>query len=126
MNCKPFIYLSLILVLFTTCKKTQLKNDWSVLKGTWYWSRGWGDGGTKELKLELKKPGTYKLFRNKQKIEYGRLNFTNNYMKFISDKLFNNKELMLDDKQIVFMSNDSINVTRVECKDCAFSTFRKE
>lgn len=126
MNSRLFIYLLFTIVLFTTCKKTQLKNDWSVLKGTWHWSRGWGDGGTFELKLELKKPGTYKLFRNKQKIEYGRVHFTNNYMKFISDKLFNNKELMLDDKQIVFMSNDSINITRVECKDCAFSTFRKD
>ena len=126
MNSRLFIYLLFTIALFTACKKTQLKNDWSVLKGTWHWSRGWGDGGTLELKLELKKSGTYKLFRNKQKIEYGRVHFTNNYMKFISDKLFNNKELMLDDKQIVFMSNDSINITRVECKDCAFSTFIKE
>lgn len=114
------------MVLFTTCKKTKLKDNWSLLEGTWYWSRGWGDGGTKELKLVLKRNGTYKLFRNKDKLDNGRVHFKNDYMKFMSDKLFNNKEPFLDTKAIVFQSNDSINITKAECKDCAFSTFRKE
>ena len=126
MNCKPFIYLILILVLFTTCKKTKLKDNWSVLEGTWYWSRGWGDGGNKDLKLDLKERGVYKLFLKKKKIDHGRLHYTNNYIKFISDKLFFNKELMLDTKMIVFQSNDSINVTKTDCADCAFTTFRKD
>ena len=125
MNLKALTYLAAALFLFTTCKKTSLKDNWSVLKGTWHWSRGWGDGGTKELKLELKSGGYYKLFRNKQKIDHGRLHFMDDHMKFISDKLFNNGDPFLDTKAIVFQSNDSINITKADCKDCAFTTFIK-
>lgn len=126
MKTKPYLYLFFIPLLFTTCNKAKLKGDWVVLEGRWHWYRGWGDGGTTELKLDLKERGRYKLFRNKNKIEYGRLVKKDGYVKFVSEKLFNNKDLMLDTKQIVFMSNDSINITKTDCTDCAFSTFRKE
>lgn len=115
-----------ILTAFIQCKKTKLKDNWSTLEGNWYWRRGWGDGGTKELKLVLKKGGTYKLFRNKDKIDHGRLHFMDDHMKFISDKLFNAGDPFLDTKAMVYISNDSINVTKTDCKDCAFSTFVKE
>jgi hypothetical protein len=128
MNCKFFTYLILALafIAFTTCKKTKLKGDYDNLAGTWHWSRGWGDGGTKELKLDLKERGKYKLFRNKDKIDHGRLLKENGYLKFISEKIFNNKGLMLDTKQIVFISNDTINITKTDCADCAFTTFKKD
>lgn len=126
MKIKIASYLILALFLFTTCKKTKLKKEYAPLEGDWRWSRGWGDGGTKELKLDLKERGKYKLFRNKDKIDHGRLLKTDGYLKFISEKLFNNKELMLDSKMIVYFSNDSINITKTDCADCAFSTFRKE
>lgn len=125
MNPKQFLYLLFILLSFTTCKKAKLKGEYAVLEGRWHWSRGWGDGATVELKLDLKQRGHYNLYRNKDKIEYGRLVKKDGYVKFISEKLFNNKELMLDTKQIVFMSNDSINITKTDCADCAFSTFIK-
>lgn len=114
------------LVLFTTCKKAKLRGEFEPLKGTWHWSRGWGDGGTKELKLDLKERGRYKLFRNKDKIEYGRLVKKDGYIKFISEKLFNNKDLLLDKKMIVHISNDTINITKTDCTDCAFTTFKKD
>ena len=126
MNTKQFFYLILVLISFTTCKRATLKGEFAVLEGRWYWSRGWGDGGTTELKLDLKERGHYNLYRNKIKIEHGRLVKKDGYVKFISEKLFNNKDLLLDTKQIVFMSNDSINITKTDCSDCAFSTFRKE
>lgn len=126
MKTKPYLYLFFIPLFFTTCNKAKLKGDWAVLEGRWHWYRGWGDGGTTELKLDLKERGRYKLFRNKNKIEYGRLVKKDGYVKFVSEKLFNNKDLMLDTKQIVFMSSDSINITKTDCTDCAFSTFRKE
>ena len=50
----------------------------------------------------------FKLFRNKDKIDHGRLLKTDGYLKFISEKLFNNKDLMLDNKMIVYFSKDSI------------------
>src|SRR4051812_46189349 len=125
MNTRHFLYLILILFSFSTCRKTKLKKEYAVLEGEWLWYRGWGDGGTHELKLDLKKRGHYDLYRNKMKIEHGRLHKTGGYIKFISEKLFNNKDLLLDTKQIVFMSNDSINITKTDCADCAFSTFVK-
>jgi hypothetical protein len=125
MNSKRFIYLAFILLLFTTCKKTKLKGEFAMLEGEWLWSRGWGDGGTHELKLNLRKRGHYDLYRNKMKIEHGRLVKKDGYIKFISEKLFNNKDLMLDTKMVVFMSSDSINITKTDCADCAFSTFVK-
>ena len=125
MDRRHYLYLILILFSFTTCKKAKLKNEYEVLKGEWLWYRGWGDGGTTQLKLDLKKRGHYDLFRDKDKIEHGRLVKKDGYVKFISEKLFNNKDLMLDTKMIVFMSNDSINITKTDCADCAFSTFRK-
>ncbi len=126
MKIKIASYLILALFLFTTCKKTKLKKEYASLEGTWRWSRGWGDGGTKELKLDLKERGKYKLFRNKDKIDHGRILKTDGYLKFISEKLFNNKDLMLDNKMIVYFSNDSVNITKTDCTDCAFSTFRKD
>lgn len=125
MDRRHYIYLILILLSFTTCKKVKLKNEYEVLKGEWRWYRGWGDGGTSELKLELKKRGHYDLYRNTDKIEHGRLVKKDGRVKFISEKIFNNKDLMLNTKMIVFMSNDSINITKTDCADCAFSTFRK-
>ena len=126
MKLKPFLYLLLILFTFTTCNKAKLKGEWAVLEGRWHWYRGWGDGGTTELKLDLKERGRYKLYRNKDKIEYGRLVKKDGYVKFISEKLFNNKDLMLDTKMIVYIGNDSIHITKTDCTDCALSTFRKE
>src|ERR1044071_8147423 len=103
------IFVSLLgSLLFFTCKKTKLRGEYAVLEGKWHWIRGWGDGGTHELKLDLKERGRFKLYRNKKKIEYGHLLKTDGYIKFISENLINNKELMLDQKMIVFMSNDSI------------------
>jgi hypothetical protein len=125
MKIKHLSYLIIVLISFTACKKVKLKGEYSVLAGEWLWSRGWGDGGTHELKLDLRKRGHYDLYRNKMKIEHGRLVKKDNLVKFISEKLFNNKELMLDTKMIVFMSNDSINITKTDCADCAFSTFVK-
>jgi len=126
MKNKVLLYFILFFALFLcTCKKTKLRGEYSVLEGSWHWIRGWGDGGTHELKLDLKERGRFKLYRNKKKIEYGRLVKTDGYIKFISENLINNKELMLDQKMIVFMSNDSINITRTDCYDCAFSTFSK-
>ena len=122
---KYFIFAAL-LILFATCKKAKLRGEFEPLKGTWHWNRGWGDGGTKELKLDLKERGRYKLFRNKDKIEYGRLVKKDGYVKFISEKLFNNKDLMLDTKMIVYISNDTINITKTDCSDCAFTTFKKD
>lgn len=126
MQTKSFLYVVITLFALAACKKEKLKGEYSVLEGKWHWSRGWGDGGTFELKLDLKERGRYNLFRNKNKIEYGRLEKKNGYITFISEKLFNNKDLLLNTKQIVFMSNDSINVTKYDCKDCALSTFVKD
>jgi hypothetical protein len=125
MKLKAFTYVIMVLVLFTTCKKTKLRGEFSELPGTYYWNRGWGDGGTHDLKLDLKERGKYKLFRGKLKIEHGRLLKADGYLKFISEKLINNKNLMLDNKQIVFLGNDTINITRKDCENCAFSTFKK-
>lgn len=118
-------FISAVLISFPACKKTRLKGEYALLQGEWLWSRGWGDGGTHELKLDLKRRGHYDLYRNKMKIDHGRLLKKDGYLKFVSEKLFNNKDLMLDTKMIVFMSNDSINITKTDCADCAFSTFRK-
>ena len=126
MKTKPFLYLFFVTLLFTTCNKAKLKGEWAVLEGRWYWYRGWGDGGTKELKLDLKERGRYKLFRNKDKIEYGRLVKKDGYVKFVSEKLFNNKDLLLDTKMITYIGDDSIHITKTDCADCALSTFRKE
>lgn len=116
---------ALWLISFSNCNKAKLRGEYAVLEGSWNWYRGWGDGGSHELKLDLKERGRFKLFRGKKKIEYGRLVKKDGYVKFISENLVNNKELILDQKMIVFMSNDSINITKTDCADCAFSTFSK-
>ncbi len=126
MNFKFLPYLILVLVSFTTCKKTKLKGEFTSLIGTWHWSRGWGDDGSTHLKLELKEWGHYKLYRDKDKIEHGRVFKKDGYLKFIAEMIFNNKNLTLDTKQIVYISNDTINITKTDCHDCAFTTFRKD
>jgi hypothetical protein len=117
---------ALLIFSFIYCKKVKLRKEYAVLEGSWHWYRGWGDGGAHELELDLKERGRFKLFRGKKKIEYGRLVKKDGYVKFVSENLIYNKQLMLDQKMIVFMSNDSINITRTDCADCAFSTFRKD
>jgi hypothetical protein len=118
---------TLLIILLVHCRKAKLRGEYSVLEGEWHWSRGWGDGGTHELKLDLKERGRYKLFRGNKKVEFGKLIKTDTYLKFVSGNInpLTNKNQMLDDKMIVFFSNDSINITRTDCADCAFSTYRK-
>jgi hypothetical protein len=116
-----------LILSFSECRKAKLRGEYSVLEGEWIWSRGWGDAGTRELKLDLKERGKYKLFRGKKKIEFGKIIKTDTYLKFVSGNInpLTNKNQMLDNKMITFFSNDSINITRTDCADCAFSTFRK-
>ena len=122
-----YVFCTLIIFSFSGCRKAKLRGEYAPLEGEWHWSRGWGDGGNRELKLDLKERGKYKLFRNKKKIEFGRIVRTGTHLKFVSGNInpLTNKNEMLDQKMIVFFSGDSINITRTDCADCAFSTFRK-
>lgn len=125
---KKIIYISFvffILISNNSCKKTKLNNDLSYLVGTWQWVNGYDDNGTTNYYLKFNKKGKYDLCSGSKKIEYGRLNYDNNYIKFTSDNLFKSN-LFLNNRSIKSHINDTIIITKLGFTDQPYSVFVKK
>lgn len=123
-----------ILVLFSSlltgsCKKEKLDGDYSYLVGTWTWIGGWSDGGSEDYKLELLEKGKYKLYKNNEKVESGRLVKDGDNLKFLSNnyikKLGRNYLFLHKRKIFKFPNSNTITIKAEVCCDFPSSTFVK-
>jgi hypothetical protein len=124
-----YLFLCVLAVTFMTCKKTKLNGDFSKLVGTWHWYAGWSDGGSTDLKLDLKEKGKYKLYKGNDKIEHGRLLKNENFLEFKSDDIFDKlgkKSLFLNRRFIVYITDSTFSVGCGNCFDAPSSGFRKD
>jgi hypothetical protein len=121
------VIIALMIGFLTNCKKTKLTGEYENLVGTWHWSGGWSDHGSKDIKLDLKERGRYKLYKDGKKIEHGRLLKDGKYIKFIKDfpSKFNLSTFKLHKRKILNHTDTQLSIGLPDVWDGSSSGFEK-
>ncbi len=123
--------LLILLVSFSSCKKTKLKDDDKTLIGNWHWKGGWSDNGDETIRLDIKQKGKYKLYRDGKLIEYGRiLKEKDGYLTFKSDALtgiyLGDNDYVLNTCKITSINGNELGIAHCPwCSDDKTSDFIK-
>ncbi|MCH8903264.1 MAG: hypothetical protein IIA45_05055 [Bacteroidetes bacterium] len=131
LNSQVIVLLALLLIMAASCKKDRLDGAYNRLVGEWEWL--WTAGGVTSsfdtpdsagftITLIFEERGIYKIDKNNERLERGRLNIVNSepysLIDFVIELKPQSEYFFMSQQQVYFWSDDSLVLRDDLCADC--------